>query len=217
MKKKVLLADDHEVVTDGLEKILADIDDFQVVAVARNGKETIQKVEELKPDIAIIDIGMPGISGVAATRQIKDKFPEIKVVILSVYSRRQIVLDALKAGASGYILKCEASQDILSALKAIARGEQFISPSIMGLLIDLATHPEQRKQTDIKELLTSREIEIIKLISEGHSSSEIADKLYVAKRTVEAHRANIMRKLKIHSIAELIKIAIAEGIIPLEK
>lgn len=216
MKTKILLADDHAIITDGVKSIISKVNNYEVVGTAFTGREAIDKAKELNPDIIIMDIGMAELNGITATKLIKNSMPDIKIIILSVHSRKNIIFEAFKAGASGYILKSDASQDILTALKSISEGRNFISPAITEHLVDFVMHPESFRNDPNASPLSAREIEVVQLVAEGNSAQEIADKLNISKRTVESHRANIMKKTGCRSIADLIKYAIKEGIIQME-
>ncbi len=216
MKTRILIADDHAIITDGVKSIIAKVDTYEVVGTALTGREAMEKAQTLKPDIIIMDIGMAELNGITATKLIRNSMPEIKIIILSVHSRKNIIFEAFKAGASGYVLKSDATQDILVALKSVCEGRNFISPAITEYLVDYVMHPEAFHNDSNASPLSAREIEVVQLVAEGNSAQEIADKLNISKRTVESHRANIMKKTGCRSIADLIKYAIKEGIIQVE-
>jgi len=216
MKTKILLVDDHEVVIDGLKSILKSIELFRVVGEAYSGEECLDKIDELKPDMVLMDLDLPELNGIVTTRRIKSKYPDIKVAILSRYSNNNLVMEALKAGACGYILKCESSENILNALKQISEGNNFVSASLNECLFEFILNPGKRTGGKAIDLLSTRELEIIQLIANGKSAKEIGAKLNISRRTAETHRGNIMKKLGVHSIAELVKSAIILGIIQID-
>lgn len=219
MKKiKVLLADDHTILRKGLCSLLADDKDIEVVAEAENGREALDKVKKLKPDVVVMDIAMPGLNGLEATRQIKKYFPEIKVLILSMHANEEYIFQTLRAGASGYLIKKAAPMDLTLAIQAAIRGESFLSPAISRTVIKEYIRKAEKTAVEDEpfEMLTDREREVLQLIAEGHSNREIADRLYISTKTVETHRAHLMEKLNIHSAADLTKYAIRKGLTSLE-
>jgi len=217
MKTKILLVDDHEVVIDGLKAILNQVDCFEIVGEAYSGEECLDKIRDIKPEMVLMDIDLPELNGIVTTRRIKSKFPEIQVAILSIYSNKNIVMEALKSGACGYILKCEPSDKILAALKLIREGNKYVSPALNEYLFEYILNPDRNGTQNKNDLISTRELEIIQLIANGNSAKEIGTKLNISPRTVETHRSNIMRKLGVHSIAELVKYAIQEGIVQIKK
>ena len=168
--------------------------------------------KETKPDVVIMDVSMPGMNGIEATHQIKRDFPLTKIIALSMHSRKMFVTEMLKSGASGYLLKNIASRDVLIAIKAVMSGKKYLSPEITGCIIDDVVKPKEANVSSEGSPLTPREREILQLITEGMSSANIAEKLCVSQRTVESHRAHIMKKLDLHNVAELTRYAIREGI-----
>ena len=210
---RILLADDHTIMRDGVRALLSLQDDIQIVGEASEGRETIEKVRELEPDIVVMDIAMPGMDGLEATRRIKSKYPKVKVLILTQYNNREYILSAIKAGAAGYVPKRALGSDLISALSAIHRGESFLYPSAAAALIE-----DYRQQAEVEpyDRLTAREREILKLIAEGHTSREIAGMLFISLKTVQGHRAKIMEKLDIHNRTELIKYAMRKGLVSID-
>jgi DNA-binding NarL/FixJ family response regulator len=211
---RILLADDHTVVRQGLRKVLEDRPDWVVVAEAGNGRDAVKQAEELKPDIAILDVAMPLLNGIEATRQIVKRSPSTRVLVLTMHSDEAYVNQILKAGATGYLLKDSADVDLIQAVAAVSQGKSFFSPAIARLMLD--DHVRQladRGITDRFESLSEREREIFQLIAEGKANKEIAHILSISPSTVETHRARIMEKLDVHSAAEIVLYAVRRGVI----
>jgi DNA-binding NarL/FixJ family response regulator len=187
---------------------------FQVLADAADGRETVRLVEELNPDVVVMDVAMPNLNGIEAARQISSKLPQVAVVFLSMHSDEGYVLKALKAGARAYLLKDSAEQDLINAVKAVSEGKAFFSPAISKMLVeDYVRQMQDRKVEDSYDLLTTREREVLQLLAEGKSNKEVAAALNLSLYTVETHRSNILQKLNLHSGAELILYAIRKGVI----
>jgi len=203
---RILIADDHPLVMDGIRSCLETYDHIEVVGEARTGREALDKAEELKPDIVLMDITMPDLSGLDATEQFKDRFPEIKLLILSMHDNREYITSALRYGARGYILKDVPSQEIFAAIEAVHRGGTYFSSAVSEILL---SHAEAGSQ----ESLTSREQTILLLLAEGKSNKHVARELDISVRTAETHRRNIKRKLNIDSTAGLTRYAIQHGLI----
>jgi len=214
-KTRVLLAEDHTIVRKGLRSLLDKETGIKVVEEAEDGREAILKAEELYPDVVVMDIAMPGLNGLEATRQIKKRFPDIKIIILTMHANEEYILQSLKAGASGYLIKKAAPVELISAINAVHKGNSFLSPSISRMVIDeyIRRSKEISEGEEGFERLTVREREVLQLIAEGRKTREIAELLYISIKTVETHRAHIMNKLDIHSTAELTRYAIRKGII----
>jgi len=214
-KTRVLLAEDHTIVRKGLRSLLDKETGIEVVGEAEDGRKAIVKAEKLHPDVVVMDIAMPGLNGLEATRQIKKRFPDIKIIILTMHTNEEYVLQTLKAGASGYLVKKAAPAELISAINAINKGNSFLSPSISRTVIDeyLRRSKEISEGEEGFEQLTVREREVLQLIAEGRKTREIAERLYISIKTVETHKAHIMDKLDIHSTAELTRYAIRKGII----
>ena len=214
-KTRVLLAEDHTIVRKGLRSLLDKETGIKVVGEAEDGREAIAKAEELHPDVVVMDIAMPGLNGLEATRQIKKRFPDIKIIILTMHTNKEYVSQTLKAGASGYLVKKAAPDELISAINAVHKGNSFLSPSISRMVIDeyIQRSKEISEGEEGFEQLTVREREVLQLIAEGRKTREIAELLYISIKTVETHRAHIMNKLDIHSTAELTRYAIRKGII----
>ena len=211
-KIKILIADDHKILRQGIRSLLAPQPDFEVIGETADGPETLKETFKLKPDVVLMDIGMPNLNGFEATRQIKKKLPEVKVLILTMYQDDEYVLQALQSGASGYVLKDVAVEELVTAIRAVNNEQYYLSPSISRTVIDAYLRKTEKGGKEPSELLTAREREIVQLIAEGHTNKEIAAKLYISVKTVDAHRSHIMEKLDIHDVALLVKYAIRKGI-----
>ena len=210
---RVLLADDHTIVRKGLLSILEDEADLEVVGEAEDGREAIDRTKQLRPDVLVIDISMPLLTGLEATRQIKAQFPEVEVIVLTVYDNEEYVFQVLRAGASGYLVKKAAPEELIMAIRAVSRGESYLSPSISRTVIDeYVRKAEASSQPDDIDLLTNREREVLQLIAEGHTNKDIGKLLHISVKTVQAHRGNVMEKLGLHSAAELTRYAISKGL-----
>ena len=211
---RILLADDHTIIRSGLKLLLEQQPDFKVVAEASDGREAVQLVSKIHPDIAILDIGMPQLNGIEATRQIVSESPQTQVVILSMHSDEGYVLRALKAGARAYILKNSAEADLIRAVRSVAEGKSFFSPVISKMLLeDYVRKVREKSVEDSYDLLTPREREILQLLAEGKTNKEVAIILNLSPHTVETHRGNILQKLNLHGTPELILYAVRKGII----
>jgi DNA-binding NarL/FixJ family response regulator len=208
---RVLLADDHALVRSGIRMVLQSLPGIEVVAEAQNGREALKLVESMRPDIALLDISMPGLNGIETALQIKENFPATRSVILSVHNSEPYVAQALRAGAAGYLLKDSTPLELEQALLAVARGETYLSTRVSGTVIELL----QASEVEAGPLarLTSRQREILQLIAEGYSTKEIAGQLDVSIKTVETHRAAMMLRLDIHDIAGLVRFAVRNGMV----
>jgi DNA-binding NarL/FixJ family response regulator len=216
-RTKVILADDHTIVRKGLRSLLDGERDMDVIGEAGDGREAIELVAQLKPHIIVMDIGMPVLNGLEATRRIIKKHPETKVLILTMHTNEEYVFEILSAGASGYIVKKAAPTELVSAIRAIRQGESFLSPSISKKVIDeYVQRAGEETREDAFELLTNRERDVLQLIAEGNSTRAISEKLYVSVKTVEAHRSNLQKKLDLHGTADLTRYAIRKGIVDAE-
>jgi len=216
MKKiRVLIADDHTLVRDGIRALLALASDIEVVADAANGKEAIEMTRELAPDVVLMDLAMPVVTGLEATRRICKESPGTKVLALTQYDDTEYVVPVVDAGARGFVTKMSAFSELASAIQAVHRGESYLSPSAAAVLIDeRQQRSDQGIGTDPYQQLTDREREILKLVVEGHSAREIAEVLVLSPKTVEWHKSNLMSKLNIHSMADLVRFAIRKAVIP---
>jgi len=211
---RILLADDHIVIRGGLRLVLERELGFRVVGEAADGKEAIKLAQDLSPDVAVLDVAMPNLNGIEAARQITAASPDIAVVMLSMHSDESYVLRALNAGARGYLLKDSPEEDLIAAIKAVSEGKAFFSPAISRVLVDdYVRQMRKRGLEDSYELLTAREREVLQLLAEGRSNKEIAGRLNLSTYTVETHRSNLMEKLNLHGIPELILYAVRKGII----
>jgi DNA-binding NarL/FixJ family response regulator len=211
----ILIADDHEVVRKGLCSILLEQPGWQIVAEVADGRDAVEKSLALKPDVTILDIGMPHLNGLEATRQILKKNPECKILILTMHQSDALIREVLDAGARGYLLKSDASRDLVSAVEAVRRGKTFFTARVAQMVLDgyLDRKPVLQSTATRKNILTGRQREIVQLLAEGKSSKEVAVALNLSVKTAETHRANIMRRLDLHSISELVLYAVRNNII----
>jgi len=212
MTLRILIADDHKILREGLKSLLEKQPDFTIVAEAEDGLNAFDGVKKYKPDIAILDIGMPGLNGVEVTRRIRSEIAETKVIALSMHADRRFVMGVLEAGANGYLLKDSAFAELVTAVTAVATGKMYLSPSIAETVVKSSLEKLDRGQRGSSVLLSGREREVLQMIAEGKSTKEIAFKLFVSTKTVETHRKQIMDKLNIRTIAGLTKYAIREGL-----
>jgi len=211
---RILLADDHEVVRKGLRALLETHAGYEVVGEAVDGREAIDMASRLKPDVVILDVGMPNMNGLEATRQIVNENPQAKVLILTVHDAQYMASEALRAGARGYVLKSDASPDLLEALESLGQNKPFFTPKVAELVLEGFKKAQGAKdEEEVSPRLTSRETEILQLLAEGKTSKEAANTLKISLKTVETHRAHIMTKLGVHSVAELVRYAIRERIV----
>jgi len=219
MKLRILLADDHEIVRRGLCTLLQQHEGWEVCGQASDGRQAVEKAKELKPDVVIVDIGMPNLNGLDATRRLLEHDPNFKVIVLTVTDADQVVREALDAGARGFVLKSDAARDLVSAVEAIEGKRMFFTPRVNDLLLAgflEKGHQVAQGETPRLPTLTAREREITQLLAEGRSSKEAASALNLSTKTVETHRSNIMRKLNLHSIRDLVVYAIQNKIIQIE-
>jgi len=215
MKKlRILLADDHIVMRTGLRALLERQSNLEVVGESENGRETVALAASLRPDVVVMDVGMPVLNGIEATQTIVAQYPTIAVVILSMHADESYVMRALKAGARGYLLKDSAAADLMGAIQAISQGKSFFSPKVSRILAeDYVRVLKQKGAVDSYDLLTSREREILQLLAEGRTNKEVATALNISPYTVETHRSHILQKLNLHNSAELVLYAVRKGII----
>jgi DNA-binding NarL/FixJ family response regulator len=214
-KNRILIADDHRITRQGLRSLLEKENDMEVVAEASDGRTAVELTREMKPDVVIMDVSMPDLNGIEATRQIIDRYRGVKVIALSMHSDTLFVTEMLKSGVSGYLLKDCAFEELAAAIRSVMAGKTYLSPSISGVVVngylnriaDTAVSPSG---------LTDREKEVLQMIAEGKSTKQIALKLYISVKTVETHRRQIMNKLNIFSVAELTKYAIRKGLTTIE-
>jgi DNA-binding NarL/FixJ family response regulator len=213
-KIRVLVVDDHTIVRDGICALMALAGDIEVVGEAANGREALDKVKELKPDVVLIDIAMPIMGGLEATRRIRKESPGVKVVVLTQYDDREYVFPIIEAGACGFISKTAASSELASGIRSVYRGDSFLSPSVARLFVENYQQGAGiKKSHDPYEELTGREREILKLLAEGYTTRGIANMLAISPKTVEGHKTNLMAKLDIHNRIDLVKYALRKGII----
>ncbi len=212
-KIKVLLADDHTILRDGIRALLEEELDMEVVAEAEDGRTAVDLARKYQPDVILMDIAMPLLNGLEATRQIRQEAPDTKVLVLTMYEDEEYIRQFLAAGALGYVLKYAAASELLGAIRAVHRGEAVLSPAITRLVIEEYLRWADIQPEDIPNGLTAREREVLQLIAEGYTNKQIAEILTISVKTVQAHRANLMRKLDLHDRAELIKYAIQKKII----
>ncbi len=215
MKTKILLADDHQIIRDGLKALIQKEPQFEVIAEAKNGKSTVDLAKKLNPDVVVIDVSMPGLNGMEATIELLEHNPDIKVIALSVHSEKEYVSGMLQAGASAYLLKDSAFRELAEAIQTVTQNQTYISPKIAGTLIQDYREKLKSEDTSVFNILTKREREILQLLAEGKTVKQIAGELFLSVKTIESHRQNIMNKLDIYSIPDLVKYAIRHGIISL--
>ena len=206
---RILLADDHAVVRQGFKMILDAQADMEIVGEAGNGREAVELAEQLRPDVVVMDVSMPELNGIEATRRLASSLPRARVVALSMHKDSVYVREILRAGARGYLLKDSGAADLVAAIRAVASGESYLSPAVSNAVLD----DYRRHATNPIDLLTSREREVLQLLAEGKTNKEIAGVLNLSVYTVEAHRGRIMEKLNLHSIGELVRFAVRNGLI----
>ncbi len=215
-KTRILIADDHVLVREGIRALLGLHDEVEVVGEASDGKEAITMTDKLKPDIVLMDISMPGLGGLEATVEIRKSNPDVRILVLSQYDDKEYVSRFLKAGVAGYILKKAVGEELITAIRAVARGEAYLYPSIASSVIDGYLVKDIKEVEDPFDRITDRELQVLKLIGEGLPHKEIASTLGISTKTVIAHQTNICEKLDIHSKAGLIKYAYKKGIIKID-
>lgn len=212
-KIRVLLADDHMVVRVGLKALIDDEPDMEVVGEARHGLEAIEQARALSPEVIVMDISMPELDGLEATRRIRAELPQCQILILTVHAQERYLFPVLKAGAAGYVLKSTVDTELLDAIRTVAKGGAFLYPSATRLLLeDYLNQLHHTSQQDAYEQLSEREREVLKLLALGYTASQIAEKLALSPKTVETYRARIMEKLNLHSRVDLVQYALARGL-----
>jgi DNA-binding NarL/FixJ family response regulator len=219
MKLRILLADDHEIVRRGLSSLLQKHEGWEICGEASDGREALELAKRLKPDVIILDIGMPNLNGLSTTRQLLQHDPNFKIIVLTITDSDQVIREALDAGARGFVLKSDAARDLVSAVEALQSKRMFFTPRVNDLVLAgflEKGHPISRTEPPNLPVLTAREREITQLLAEGRSSKEVASLLNLSTKTVETHRSNIMRKLSLHSIRDLVVYAIKNNIIQIE-
>lgn len=213
-KITILIVDDHQIVRDGLRLIISSVPEYEVIGESSDGMAAIAAVNSLKPDIVLMDISMPKMTGIEATRQIKALHPQTRVLMLTIHKSEDQILESFNAGADGYVLKHATREELLLAIKSVHKGESFISPMVSHKVIDgFLDRNLSIKQSSSWETLTPRERQILKLVAEGHTNKKIADSLFISVKTVETHRSNIMSKLAIHNVQELTAYAMRKGLL----
>lgn len=212
MKIRILLADDHKIIREGLKALIEKQPDMEVAAEAQDGLSTVRLAQKILPQIIIMDIGMPEMNGIDATRHIVSGNRDVKIIALSMHSDRRFVLEMLKAGASGYLLKDSAFEELVTAIHTVMAGQPYLSPKITDIVVKEYLHNLPKNDSNVFNILTGREREVLQLLAEGKSTKQIAQTLNLSVKTVETHRQQIMDKLQIRSVAELTKYAIREGI-----
>ena len=214
---RILLVDDHRMMRDGLRAVLSGKEGIEVIGEAEDGRSAIQAALELVPDVVVMDVGMPDMNGIEATRRILKDQPNVRVIALSTHSDKRYILNMIAAGASGYVLKEAASADLIRAVEAVSRGEHYLSPQITGVVFEPVRGRPPKKNAAGYEFLGAREREVLQLLAEGLTSKVIAARLDLSTKTIETHRRNISQKLGLKSIAELTKYAVREGMTSLDQ
>jgi two-component system response regulator NreC len=212
MSTRILLADDHAIVRDGLSRTIRQEEDMEVVGQAKNGLDTVKLAGELSPDVVIMDISMPDLNGVEATRHICRGSPGVKIIVLSMHSAKHFVTEMFKVGAKGYLLKDCDYDELIRAIRTVAGGGVYLSPSISNVAVESMVRNEEENSSAAFTILTSREREVLQLIAEGNTTKQIGLRLHISPKTVEAHRLRLMNKLEIDNVAQLTKYAIQEGL-----
>jgi DNA-binding NarL/FixJ family response regulator len=211
---RILLGDDHTLVRQGIRKIIEEHKAWTVIGEAQDGRELVRKALEEEPDLILLDVAMPLLNGIEATRQIMRKLPAVKVLVLSMHADEAYIIQALQAGARGYLLKDSADAELVRAVTAVSEGKSYFSPNVAAIMLDdYVRHLAEKGITDRYETLSEREREVFQLVAEGHSNKEVANLLCVSPATVETHRAHILQKLDLHSTAELVLYAVRRGVI----
>lgn len=214
MKIRILLADDHTILRAGLKMMLNAQSDMEVVGEAQDGAQAVQEAHRLQPDVVLMDITMPDMNGIEATRQIKRMLPDIRILVLTMHEHDEYVFQALRAGASGYMLKEAADTELITAIHVIKTGQFYLSPTAQSVVVgDYLQRVHTGEERDSYSSLTEREREILKLVAEGHTNNQIAERLVISPKTVDTHRTHIMDKLNLHSRAELVKYAMRRGLL----
>lgn len=214
-KVSIVIAEDHTILRAGLKALLESNPRFEVVGEADNGRDAIQRVAELKPDLIIMDLSMPGLSGIDAIKDIRDRYPEVKALVLTVHSEEEYVLSSLEAGANGYVLKDATQNELITAAERVLNGKTYLSPDITEKVVSsyLQVNKNSQEPTTRWDSITQRERQILKLIAEGHTNKSMAEYLCISVKTVEKHRANLMKKLDLHNVSALTTYAMEKGII----
>ncbi len=213
-KKRIVIAEDHQILRDGLKAILNASDDLKVVGEAEDGLEAIRRIQELEPDLALLDLSMPRMDGLSVIKEIKSRNPETKIVALTMHKDEEYVLEAFRSGANGYCIKSSGHNELKVAIRSVLSGKTYVSPEISDKVLEGYLETKRRiKEKSSWDTLTQREREVLKLVGEGYRNKEIADYLCISVKTVEKHRANIMQKLDLHSASALTAYAIEKGLV----
>lgn len=210
-KTRVLIADDHAIMRDGIRALLTASEDMEVVGEAADGKEAIEKTQELAPDVVIMDLSMPRMDGLEAIRRIHKKQPQVKTLVLTQHDNQEYVLSVVRAGAAGFLPKKAVSSDLMAALRALRKGESFLYPQAASVLI--SNYLQRSTAIDPYDSLTAREREVLKLVAEGHTSRKIAELLYLSTKTITSHRNKLMQKLNLHNRSDLVRYAVRHGVV----
>lgn len=216
MPLRIIVADDHEVVRQGIRAVLQSQPDWEVCGEAGNGREAVEKTEELKPDIVVLDVAMPEVSGLTAVREILQMLPDTKILMLTMHESEQVIREVLEAGAHGYLLKSDAGRDLVSAVTALHRNKRFFTSKVAEMVLENVTRSKLRPEVAVKDVLTAREREVVQLLAEGKSTREVAEVLGLSVKTAETHRSNVMRKLDLHSVSELVLYAVRNSLVELK-
>ncbi|MBN1796357.1 MAG: response regulator transcription factor [Sedimentisphaerales bacterium] len=216
MATRIIIVDDHGIIREGLKVLLEKYDDIEVIGQANDGRSAVELTRQLEPDIVIMDITMPNLNGIDATKQIIEQSRKIKVIALSIHSSRHFVADMLKAGASGYVLKESLFDELIEAIDTVTKGKIYLSPGITSTVVDDYVKYIKKGNTSRLSRLSTRERQVLQLLSEGKSTRKIALELHVSPKTIETNRRHIMEKLEIYTVAELTKLAVREGLTSIE-
>jgi len=216
MSVKILLADDHKIIRDGLKSLIEKHPGMDIVGEAENGRHAIQLAVELKPDVVVMDVTMPDLNGMDATRQLVAEYPEVKIIALSMHDDRRFVAGMLKAGAAGYVLKNSAFSELTTAINTVLANQKYLSPKITTVVTRDYVSQLKSQESSPLQLLTNRERQVLQLLAEGKTTKQIAGDLFVSVKTIETHRQNIMKKLEINNLPDLVKCAIREGLVSLD-
>ena len=209
---RIMLADDHTIMRDGLSQAFQEEEDMEIVGQVGDGRTAVEKARELRPDIVVMDINMPNLNGIEATREIQREAPGVRVIVLSMHSAKPCIKEVFRAGASGYVHKNCGFDELAHAVRTVAKGKTYVSPSISQIVVEELGRTEGKTESTAFSLLTPREREVLQLLAEGQTVKHIAQRLHVSHKTVEAHRLRIMNKLQIETVAQLTKYAIQEGL-----
>jgi len=210
---EIMIADDHRVFREGIVSILENAGEIKVIAQAQDGKEVMEKLKQLKPHLILMDISMGGAGGIETTRLVRQQYPDIKILVLSMHSESSYIVKMLEAGASGYLLKDAGSAELINAIKAVAEGHTYFSSHVSATLVDQLVKGKKPAERKDGIPLTKREVEVLRLIAEEYSNPEIAEKLFISTRTVDTHRRNLLEKLELKNTAGLVKYAIKHGLV----